>query len=177
MKHAFYLSEKVVDERKFYYIDFGSEVHGRTSFRLWVHSSLVERDDKGKPVLYLPRMFARIDQGKHSKTKILRPDKSFWIAHFYCRCGYRGGSSLTVKEKDAIVIPYSEYRSPRGACGISIGALIQIPIQIDAITIKWKRWGRLYGAPGEGTVILTKTGLIEELPEADLCEIEDLAER
>ena len=44
------------------------------------------------------------------------------------------------------------------------------------LTYRWEKSGRLYGKPGEGTTIMYPDGNIEELPETDLCEIEDLGE-
>jgi len=170
-----FLSVKKVDGRNFYYIDFGSETHGRTSFRLWIHASLVLKD-KEKPFIKFPVQAARIDQGKSSKTLILRPDSNFWVTDFYIPCGYRGSSSFMVKESGIIVHPYYIYMSPRGNLGVGQGALFQVPANLEAITVFWKKTGRLYGDPPSGSIILYKDGRVEELQECDLCEIEDLGE-
>ena len=175
-KEKIHLSEKEINDRKFFYVDFGSETHGRTTFRLWVHYSLVKKDKKtGKPYVEFPIEEATVHDGKKPKTKILRPNKGTWVAHFFQPCGYRGSASVECKE--AIKTEkFWIYRSPRGNLGVSEGALFVIPDQYEAATIKWQRTGRLYGAEPEGVIILYRNGRQEKLENVDLCEIEDLAE-
>ena len=49
------VSFKEFEGKRFYYIDFGSEVHGRTSFRLWVSHLLVKKDEEsGKEYVEFP---------------------------------------------------------------------------------------------------------------------------
>jgi len=167
------LSVKEVDGRRFYYADFGSETHGRTTFRLWVHHSLVAKDEEGNAYLE-PGTEGRVFQGKHPKTKILRPSPERWIVVVYCPCGYRGSATITPTTPGVEAVKFWEYRSPRGNLGISEGAILVVPANHDAVTVHWERTGRLYGAEPEGTAIVHKDGRIEGVEATDLCEIEDL---
>jgi len=167
-----------VDGRNFYYRDFGNEDHCRNSFRLWVHYSFIPYGARYKdnPEIEFPIHNARIDQGKNISTLILRPDNNYWVTDFFVKCGYRGSSNFQVKETEVQIFDYYIYSSPRGNLGISMGGLLVIPNTIEAVTIAWKKTGRLYGKPGSGTILLHKSGLSEELIDTDICEIEDLAE-
>jgi len=170
------LYKNIVDNRVFYYADFGSR-RGE-HFRLWVHYSFLPFGCKfqDNPKLYLPLRNARIDKGKKDTTLIARPDQDHWIAEFFVQCGFRGYSEFTVKEPDVQVFKYTVYSSPAGRLGISEGGLIMIPNRLEAITISWHKSGRLYGSPSDGTVIIHKDGQVEELTDTDLCELEDLGE-
>ena len=158
VRRRFYPQRKEDDGRAFYYIDFGSEDHGKPSFRLWIHFSLLKKDEKNNPYIEFP-VNARIDDGKSSKTKILRPNKNSWVIPLYVKEGFRGSSSLEVKEKIDKEVSFYEYRSPRGSPGAGEGKLLQIPVILDAITVHWKATGRLYGDPGEGVAIVKKRRL------------------
>ena len=123
-KEKYYLEVKEAEGKRFYYKDFGSESHGRTSFRLWVHPSFVQKDEKGKPFFELPTK-GHLEQGKSSYTVILRRGEK-WIYDVGIRCGYRGGSSFEIlNDPNAKVFKYYEYRSPRGSLGISTYALVE----------------------------------------------------
>ena len=166
-------TKKTVDGKTFYYKDFGSEAHGRTSFRLWVHYSLIERGDDGEPYLVLPCK-GTLAQGKSSSTVILRPGNKY-IYQVEIPCGYRGeGDYEILNAPDATYYTYYLYRSPAGSLGIGIGGLIES--SVDPLKISWTRTGRLYGAPGGGTRYYYSDGKIEDFEETDECEIEDLAE-
>ena len=169
------LSIKEAEERRFYYADFGSEDHYRTTFRLWVHHKVVTFTDEGAPVL-AHGTEGRVDEGKSDATRILRPDPRYWIAVVFCPCGYRGSSVITPTTSGAHAEKFWRYESPRGNLGVSEGALLVVPTTVDAVTVRWERTGRLYGAPASGTTIVYRDGRVEELPETDLCEIEDLGE-
>jgi hypothetical protein len=173
-KEKFYVS-KVEDEkgRKFFYIPFGSEVHGKISFRLWVSPHLLEEDEKGGLYVEFPVQGARLKKGKNEKSWILIPDVGYWTAHYYIPCGYRGNSSFSVLEpNEYMVAKFYEYHSPRGALGISEGGLISVPIANEYIKIKWSRSGRTYGNEKEGCSILFKNGEEKTIP-LEICQCDD----
>lgn len=166
------LNIKEDGERKFYYCDFGSKYHGKTSFRLWVHHSLVTWKD-GQPYLQIPQQNVSLQQGKKAGTWILRPgnDNLFEI---YVPCGYRGEAILETITPVTAKADYCVYHSPVGSLGVSEGCLITT--SEEAVAYKWNRSGRLYGAPGSGTSRVDLTGNKVDYEETDVCEIEDLAE-
>lgn len=140
------------EERGFYYADFGSETHGRTSFRLWVNRKLVKRDEQGNPYIEFPirATIHRTEKG----TLVLRPSQNSVVFDVFIRCGYRGGSNIEVKSDIRNIVPYSIYRSPRGSLGISDGALIEADVSKLPVVIEWHRSGRTYGGPREGVLFL-----------------------
>jgi hypothetical protein len=158
--------------RRFYYGDFGSEYHGRSSFRLWVHPSLVTWRE-GVPYLELPRTGTSLAKGQKSATWILRPG-SRNLFDVYVPCGYRGGADFEVTSAHTQVVPYEVYRSPVGSLGVSRGALVET--EEVAVVYKWHRYGRLYGSAPEGLTKITLDGKVTEFEETDVCEIEDLAD-
>ncbi len=167
------VTKKTTDGKTFYYRDFGSESHGRTSFRLWVHCKLVEKDDNGEPYLVLPCK-GTLTQGKSLSTVILRPGNRN-IYQVEVPCGYRGrGDFEILNDPNATSFAYYLYRSPLGSLGIGKGRLIES--SVNPLKISWTRTGRLYGAPGKGTRYYYLDGKIEDFEETDECEIEDLAE-
>ncbi len=156
---------------KFYYCDFGSERHGRTSFRLWVHNKLVT-DNEGTPILQLP-CEAKLVKGK--KDWVLRPDENHLTFDLYLPCGYRGGASFTIlKSSDEVAVQearYYIYKSPLGNLGVSEGAIVSIPKIILPVNIEWSRSGRTYGDPKSGVAVLHEDGTItEQIPE-DVAEL------
>jgi len=174
-----YLNTKEVEGRRFYYFDFGSETHGRTSFRLWVHYRLVgweaEEDGSQRPVLEFPVRGATLAQGKKPSTVIMRPGTGV-VYNVYVPCGYRGDGRVEKWNPEPTrVFGYSVYSSPRGSLGVSHGYLVELQDEVP-LTYQWRRTGRLYGKPASGTVILYPDGREEDLEETELCEIEDLGE-
>jgi len=163
---------KQLDDRRFYYVDFGSEDHGRTSFRLWIHPSLLTRENEEKVYLEVPKKGVKLEQGKSQRTWILRKGQHT-LFDIFVECGYRGGSSFTILTPVVQDVEYKVYDSPRGRLGVSYGALVTV--EEDGVMYKWKRSGRTYGKPKEGLCKITLTEVIE-LDETDVCEIEDLAE-
>lgn len=153
---------KEVEGNTFPYIDLGSEDHGRVSFRLWVSSRLVEtvqRDQWGRPfesrVVRFPAraVITRTDRG----TLVMRPGEGT-VYNILVHCGYRGGSSLKVLSPEVVEAHgYYVYSSPRGSCGVSFGAVIQVAPD-QPLKVKWERTGRLYGSPGTGITVLYPDG-------------------
>lgn len=162
------VSFKEFEGKRFYYIDFGSEVHGRTSFRLWVSHLLVKKDEEsGKEYIEFPIQAKIIETEKG--TKILKPSSDTFVFDIFVPCGYRGSSSITPISEVEKVIKYYHYKSPRGNLGISEGMLIQASQK--KIRIKWKRSGRLYGSKPTGYKTLYADGRVEDI---EIEEIEDL---
>lgn len=135
-------------EGEFYFINFGSEVHGKPSFKLWVSKKLVFVKD-GKHFIAFPVQKARI----HKTTKgslVMRPDDNWTVHYVFVPSGYRGGAEINIIQPTmAEMFNFQEYRSPLGACGKSTGALVNVPIGA-ILKYGWYRWGRLYGSPKEG---------------------------
>jgi hypothetical protein len=141
---------------KFYFIDVGSEDHGRPSFRLWVSAKLIIRDENGRDIIKFPVNATIVKTEKGSL--ILKPQENFTVRYIFVNCGYRGGASFEILEpKEAQIFEFREYRSPRGNCGISKGALVVIP-KGTVLKYKWKRTGRTYGGPTEGITIQYEDG-------------------
>ena len=175
-KKKIHLKVKEEEERRFYYFPVGSEDFGRPRYRAWVHHSLVQKDEEGRPYIELPLQGARIDQGKSERTLIIRPDEKFNIFDAFVPCGYRGGSSikfLTPVERSFV---YYIYRSERGSLGVSTGYLVVT--DQDVVVFEWKRTGRLYGADPTGVTKVTLDGkeMSLEVSVEDTCELEELAE-
>jgi len=175
MSHKYFLFTKEVDGKKFYFVDFGSESHGRSSFRLWVHYSLVQKDENGQPYLELPCQ-GSLSQGKSDKTVILRPGEG-WIFQVGTKCGYRGYSNFEILSPNVSedkVFEFQEYRSPAGSLGVSYYALVESPEGF--LKVKETRTGRLYGAEPVLIKFYHADGKVEAFENADECELEDLAE-
>jgi len=170
-----YLKVKEVDNQRFYYRNYGEEGHGRNSYRLWVHYSLVQTDENGDPYIEFP-IAARIDEGKKPRTLILRPDNQHWVTAISIKCGYRGESSFEIREEGVTMYPYYIYHSPRGRLGVSMGALLEVPNELNAITLEWERTGRLYGEPANGVTIVYRDGRVEEIEGVSLEDLEELKE-
>ncbi len=157
--------------RRYYYVDLGSESHGRKSFRLWVHHSLVQKSGKGEPVLKFPVLDAFLETTKKGNF-VLRPRDGYVTHHVYVPEGYRGGSEFSITPSPCTRKDYYVYRSPRGSLGIGRGAIFTVAAEEHPVKISWKRWGRLYGAPSNGEFIIHSDGRVEEVPDAP----EDIAE-
>jgi len=170
-----YLETKEAEGRKFYYIDFGSEYHGRNSFRLWVHYSFVKKDEKDRPYIEFPIKNATLNQGKSEKTVILRKGNNT-VYDVFVKCGYRGYGKVEKFNPEPVkIFEYAVFSSPRGNLGISEGYLAEVEGE-NSLTYKWNKTGRLYGKPSEGTTVIYPDGKKEDLEETELCEIEDLGE-
>lgn len=146
------------DERgnKYPYLDFGSEAHGRKSFRLWVSGRLLERDKEGRYVITFPKRKARIEKTPKGSL-VLRPAEDTMVYNIFVPCGYRGSSRINILGECYEIFRYYKYSSPRGSLGISEGALVNAP-DGKPLKYKWKRTGMLYGASPEGIMIVTPSG-------------------
>jgi len=160
--------------RKFYFVDFGKEIHGKKSFRLWINRRLIpEPDENGNIVISFPLVGSKVvttEKGNY----VLRPQQGWWTSIFIKYCGYRGISKCEIlSPKDIISIPYKIFESPQGNLGISEGLLFSAP-ESEVVIIEWKRTGRLYGSEPKGTARLFPNGVIEEisLRAEELSEIE-----
>ena len=169
------LNYRETDGKQFFYVDIGSEVHGRPSFRLWVSGRLVQKETKDNQVYYflefpvLNAGIARTEKG----TLVLRPAQDNVTYNVLVPCGYRGGSSLEVVSPEmAQVYLYEEYSSPRGNLGVSQGAIIVAPL--GSIRVRWERTGRLYGSVPTGITELYPDGREETIDRVE--DSEDLNE-
>lgn len=172
---------KEAEDKKFFYLDVGSETHGRPSFRIWVSGRLVQREVKFNRDFYFltfPVLNAGIVQTEKG-TLVLRPmpDDSV-VYNVLVPCGYRGGSSLkVVSPEKAQVYRYEEYESPLGNLGISQGGIVVAP---GSIKVQWERRGRLYGEAPRGVTTIYSEGreetvdLVEDV--GDLDELGQLLE-
>jgi len=157
---------------RFYYIDVGSETHGRISFRLWISSALLVADRlKGKNKLVFPcsALIHKTAKGNY----VLRPSDDHITVDIYVRCGFRGGSTIKFEEKPVIALAYAVYSSPLGSTGISRGYLASFKKTQFPITYSWSRSGRLYGSPASGRTMVTVDGEEREAPPLDE-ELEEL---
>lgn len=159
------LSVKEFEGRKFYYYDFGSEAHGRTSFRLWINHKIIERlprTEEGKIKLEFPLVDAEIVKTEKGNY-VLRPAKGKYTFNVYQASGYRGDAFIKiVKPKAAIEIVYYVYQSPLGSTGIDEGKLLTV--DVPEITVVWHRTGRTYGAPHKGMrhLVYVRDGEVKE---------------
>ncbi len=161
---------KEFEGNRFYYIDVGSGAHGKISFRLWISSKLVQRDEKGSLFIEFPL-----------QARIVKTEKGNYVAKagpgiiydVFVDCGYRGESSFEVEVDDPEILKlgYVIYHSPIGALGVSRGALVYVPSG-KPIIVRWKRTGRLYGSPAKGITKYYPDGTVEELDDAD--DVSDL---
>jgi len=133
--------------KKFYYITMGYETHGKPSFRLWVSPKLIKEDEKGWRYVQVngsERRIFKTEKGNY----VLKPARGWNVFRVGWECGYRGSSEyeiLTPLEEDELVLPYYEYRSPRGSLGVSEYALVST--KKDRLKVLLTRTGRTYGAP------------------------------
>lgn len=151
---------------KYPFVDFGSEVHGRISFRLWVSGRLLEKDEEGDYVITFPKRGAKIERTQKGSL-VLRPSTDTMVYNIYVPCGYRGDSEITILSEHYEAFSYYIYHSPRGSLGVSKGMLVNAPEGIP-LKYKWKRTGRLYGDPSEGITIVMPDGVekqFEEVPD------------
>jgi len=153
--------------KKFYYADFGSETHGRTSFRLWVSTALLvaEKLRQGITELKFPcdALIHKTEKGNY----MLKPSSEHRTLDIYVKCGFRGSSSITLLTQPVISVPYRIYSSPLGAIGVSGGVLASWLKSQFPIAYAWHRSGRTYGKPKEGRVEVSLDGSERELPPDD----------
>lgn len=151
---------------KYPFIDFGSETHGKKSFRLWISGRLLEKDEEGNYIITFPKRKAKIEETSKGSL-VLRSAEDTMVYDVYVRCGYRGSSDLEILTEHGDIFQYWEYRSPRGNLGISKGVLVNAP-DGQSLKYKWKRTGRLYGNSPEGITIIMpdgKTKEFEDIPD------------
>jgi len=161
-----YLYEKSVDGKTFYYVEIGSETHGRPTYRMWINKKLLTEEILQERWFPFPVKGARIEDGQSSRTLILKPSPGRNVFYYSKKCGFRGSSNVEVYDcEDCKVFKFWIYSSPRGSTGISEGVLVET--SKDTIKVKWERSGRLYGAPPKGITMLHVDGRIEELPIED----------
>jgi hypothetical protein len=164
--YELYLYQKEADDKVFYYVEVGSETHGKPTYFLWINKKLLTNDMIEKRKFVFPVKGARIEQGKSDRTLILKPDQSRNVFFYIKKCGYRGDSTVDVYDcDDCKVYKFKEYSSPRGSLGVSRGVLVET--SKETIRIKWSRTGRLYGSVPRGITILHIDGRVEELPIED----------
>ena len=166
------LKFKEVEGRQFFYLDVGSEDHGRPSFRLWVNRKLVQeeiKDDQIKHYLNFPVINAGVVRTEKG-TLVLRPAQDTVTYNVLIPCGYRGSSYLEVLNPEAQIFLYDEYSSPRGNLGVSQGAIIVVPL--GSVQIRWERTGRLYGSAPTGITKLYSDGREETIDQVE--DVEDL---
>jgi len=162
-----YLYKKEVDGKTFYYVEIGSETHGRPTYILWINRRLLTEETIETRRFVFPVKGARIEQGKSNRTLILKPDQEKNVFYYLKGCGYRGNSNVEVYDcgDDCKVYKFWEYSSPRGSLGISEGVLVET--SKETIKMKWERTGRLYGSAPKGITVLHIDGRVEELPIED----------
>jgi len=157
-KTKLYVEAKEFEGKKFFFKDFGSEVHGKPSFRLWINRQFVEKDEQGE-FIQLPLKNAKVVKTEKGNL-VLRPEQGWNTFAVGVPCGYRGESGLQVEE-DHEGYMYQIYASERGSLGISTYALICT--QSDKVTIEWWRTGRLYGDSPRGITVYYLDGHEETL--------------
>lgn len=142
----------VKDNKNFYYVPFGSEIHGKISFKVWISFQYVKSEDSNYYIEFpVKGNLIRSEKG----TLIVKPtndNDNFVIFPIEVEAGYRGTSKFEIinsEETETFVLHFYNYRSPLGRLGVNDGGLIftkKFPI-----LIKVERTGRLYG--GEANAI------------------------
>ena len=163
-KETFEVQTARFDDKVFYFVDVGKEIHGKKSFRLWINRKLVPQPDKdGIIKMNFPIVGAKVIKTEKGNY-VLRPQQGWWTGAFIKFCGYRGISECTViKPEDVVLVRYKIFASPQGNLGISEGVLFSAP-ESEPVLIQWKRTGRLYGSEPKGMVKLYANGTMEEIP-------------
>ena len=164
------IEKKEFDGNMFYFKDFGSEIHGRTSFRIWISSKLIQKDEEGREYIELPCKGQIIKTEKG--TLVLKPGTNY-IFDIYVACGYRGESYIEIIEpSDAKSFEYLIYHSPKGNLGVSTGMLVEA--NSDKIKVFWKKTGRLYGEPAEGYSVYYADGSVENISDVALKDLQQI---
>jgi len=168
------LKYKETEGKKFFYMDVGSETHGRPSFRLWVTQKLVQEEIKDNQIKHYLKFPVNAEIVKTEKgTLVLRPAQDTVTYNVLIPCGYRGSSSLgVVSPETAQVYLYKEYSSPLGNLGVSKGGIVVAPL--GSIKVQWDRSGRLYGAAPSGVTTIYPDGREETIDRVE--DIEDVKE-
>jgi len=164
------IKKKELDGKKFSFIDFGSESHGRYTFRLWISQNYKIEEEMVKfPV--------KGDIVKTSKgTLVLKQDENMYVYNVFIQCGYRGDSSFNVITKDVKIFPYNIYSSQLGSLGVSAGALIVVKGD-SPLKIKWRRTGRLYRSSPKGISVYYPNGDIKCFENIeDFDELEEMSQ-
>ena len=151
------------NNKKFCYINFGSEPHGRFSFRLWVHPSLVKKDKKGLFLRFPIR--ASLYEGKQEWTRILKPSKNI-VYDIFVKCPYLGMSYILPEDKSKIrnAALYKHHSGPE-TNGISEGFLVEMRGVIP-LTYRWTRVDEICGRLETGLNIIFPDGKIKVLESA-----------
>lgn len=153
---------KETSEGRFPFLDFGYETHGRKSFRLWISTKLIQKDEKGQDVISFPMNATLIRTEKGSL--VLRPGPGV-VYDIFVKCGYRGDSKIEIlKPQPSLAVKYYDYSSPRGSLGVSHGMLVWLETP-QSLTYRWRRTGRTYGEPKKGLSIIHPDGRVEEIDE------------
>lgn len=161
-----YLYQREADGKTYYYVEIGSEAHGRPTYILWINRRLLTEELIEAKRFVFPVRGAKIEQGKSDRTLILKPAEGRNVFLYVKGCGYRGDSSVEVyNREDCKVFKFWEYSSPRGSLGVSEGVLVETSKEM--IKVKWSRTGRLYGDPPQGITLLYIDGRVEELSVED----------
>lgn len=154
--------------KKFYYVDLGREDHGKSSVRVWVSSSLVEKEgDREVVKLYgKGRRIIRTEKGSY----VMKPNPEYNVFLVGWKCGYRGESSYEIVDEVEVEVPFKVYESERGSLGVSHYALAST--KADSLRVRLRRSGRTYGKPKKKYVkyTLTEEGrqdTVELLPDDD----------
>lgn len=171
------LKFREVEGKRFFYMDVGSEVHGRPSFRLWVTQKLVQEEIKDNQIKHYLKFPVNAEIVKTEKgTLVLRPAQDTVTYNVLIPCGYRGSSSLeVVSPETAQVYLYKEYSSPLGNLGVSKGGIVVAPL--GSIKVQWDRSGRLYGAAPSGVTTIYPDGREETIDRVkDVEELSQLLE-
>jgi len=165
-----YVKTKVDEEnRVFYYADFGSETHGRKSFRLWISPKLLKTDEKGKYIDFPCYAYIHVTP---KGTKVLRLSSDKITYEIYVMCGFRGRSSFKILNEDYEEHLFWRYSSPRGNTGISVGALVVINAN-ENLRYHWSKTGRTYGGQKSGYVTIKPNG---SRIESETNEFDEIAE-
>lgn len=175
-KKKIVVSKKEAEGKIFYYVDIGSEDHGRRSFRLWIAGSLLEKEEKdGRVIEFITLPREGVEVKKTEKGTLVLKKGPYNIFDIFVPCGYRGGSNFEFLSPVELVLPYEVYRSERGSLGISRGALVIT--KESYVKFLWKRTGRLYGEAEKGISIVYVDGREEELNGVeDLEELKEVLE-
>ena len=155
------------DGTRFYYIMVGEK-------RVWVSSKLVEQDKYGTH---------RIRKDAENKMKleitsrggvVLKPGDKF-VGAVFVWCGYRGDSEYNIVAEHGtnLIVTTEIYHSPHGSLGVSSGFIFEAEPHFY-IKLEWKRTGRTYGAPKEGTAIVESKGVLDI--EEDIDELKQMLE-
>jgi hypothetical protein len=159
-------------EKGFHFVNFGSERHGRASFRLWVNNKLINKDEEEKEFIEFPikAVITRTDKGNY----VLRPADDVTTLMVGRESGYRGKSDYKVLKGEVVnSVNFEEWGSPQGSLGISTYGLISF--RGDFIDVKEVADGRLYGNDEVYYKRYYADGRVEHIPpchdDEELCEL------